>query len=242
MPRAATAVRAALLDLDGTLLDTIDDIAAAGNAMLAEAGRAPLAREVVAAYVGRGAASFVARALAGSLDDSLRGEVDAATVDRWLPVFLDHYACCNGRSATVYAGVREGLDAMLHAGLQLAVVTNKPRTLADALLDQFGLADRFAAVVAGGDTERRKPDPQPLLHACKLLGVEAHAALMIGDSVNDVEAARAAGCRVVVVPYGYNEGRPVQALASDGIVGSLLEAIEFISRIDSGNPLRNAHV
>lgn len=229
-----TAIRAALIDLDGTLLDTVGDIAAAGNAMLAEAGRAPLAREVVASYVGKGAASFVARAMS----DSLAGDADAATVERWLPVFLRHYTYHNGRLATLYDGVIRGLDVMRALGLRLAVVTNKPRALTLDLLDQFGLAPYFAVVVAGGDTERRKPDPQPLLRACALLGVAAPDAVMIGDSVNDVEAARAAGCRALVLPYGYNEGQPVHGLASDGIVASLFHAAEFIR----GTQSRTTHV
>ena len=234
MARHEGGIRAALIDLDGTLLDTAADIAAAGNAMLADAGRSPLSREVAASYVGKGAATFVARALSDTLDAS----ADAVTVERWLPVFLRHYAQHNGRLATLYDGVIRGLDAMRGLGLRLAVVTNKPRALTVPLLEQFKLAPYFAAVVAGGDTERRKPDPQPLLHACTLLGVAARDAIMIGDSVNDVEAARAAGCRALVLPYGYNEGRPVHGLASDGIVASLFEAAEFIR----GTQLHTTHV
>ena len=227
-------IRAALIDLDGTLFDTIGDIAAAANAMLADAGRAPLARESVAAYVGKGAANFVARAFA----EMPEGLADATVVERWLPVFLAHYAQGNGRAARVYAGVVEGLRAMAELGLRLAVVTNKPRSLTLQLLDHFAVADRFDAVVAGGDTQKHKPDPEPLLHACKLLGVNAHEAVMIGDSINDVQAARAAGCRALVVPYGYSEGVPVQTLASDGIVATLLEAADYIRTTQ----IRNAHV
>ena len=227
-------IRAALIDLDGTLFDTLDDIAAAANAMLADAGRAPLAREIVAAYVGKGAANFVARAFA----ESPQGLAEESVVERWLPVFLTHYHACNGRRAQLYPGVVDGLRAMRALGPKLAVVTNKPRSLTLQLLDQFAVADCFDAVVAGGDTEKRKPDPEPLLHACTLLGVTAHEAVMIGDSINDVQAARAAGCRALVVPYGYNEGAPVQTLASDGIVATLLEAADYIRTTQS----RNAHV
>lgn len=230
----STPIRAALIDLDGTLFDTLDDITAAANAMLADAGRAPLAREIVAAYVGKGAANFVARAFA----ELPQGQADALVVERWLPVFLAHYAQCNGHQARVYPGVADGLRALRDLGVKLAVVTNKPRALTLELLAQFEVAGYFSAVVAGGDTEKRKPDPEPLLHACKLLGVNAHEAVMIGDSINDVQAARAAGCRVLVLPYGYNEGAPVQTLASDGIVATLLEAADYIRTTQ----FRNAHV
>ncbi len=230
----STPIRAALIDLDGTLFDTVDDITAAANAMLADAGRAPLAREIVAAYVGKGAANFVARALA----ELPQGLADVPVVERWLPVFLAHYAQCNGRQARVYPGVVDGLRAMRDLGVKLAVVTNKPRVLTLDLLAQFEVAGHFSTVVAGGDTERRKPDAQPLMRACELLGESARDAVMIGDSINDVQAARAAGCRALVVPYGYNEGAPVHTLASDGIVGSLLDAAEFIR----GTQLRTAHV
>jgi len=229
-----TPIRAALIDLDGTLFDTVDDITAAANAMLADAGRAPLGRELVAAYVGKGAANFVGRALA--VPPAM--QADADQIERWLPVFLAHYHACNGRCAQIYPGVVDGLHALRALGLKLAVVTNKPRSLTLQLLDQFALADLFDIAVAGGDTEKRKPDPEPLLHACKLLGVNAHEAVMIGDSINDVQAARAAGCRALVLPYGYNEGAPVQTLASDGIVATLLEAADYIRTTQ----FRNAHV
>ncbi len=234
MLNAKVPVRAALIDLDGTLFDTVDDITAAANAMLADAGRAPLGRDLVAAYVGKGAAHFVGRALAVAP----QAQADATEIERWLPVFLAHYHVCNGRRAVMFPGVAEGLHAMRELGLRLAVVTNKPRSLTLDLLEQFGVAECFRAVVAGGDTEKRKPDPEPLLRAFDLLRVTPHEAVMIGDSINDVQAARAADCRVLVVPYGYNEGGSVQALASDGIVATLLEAADYIRTTQS----RNAHV
>jgi phosphoglycolate phosphatase len=226
-------IRAVLIDLDGTLLDTVDDIAAAGNAMLAEIGRPPLPRETSAMYVGRGAQSFVARALSGDLHVDAHGDIEPAELAARLERFMVHYRVFNGRFATLYPQVREGIAAMHGAGLKLALVTNKPRELSVALLDQFDLAKDFSAVVAGGDTERKKPDAQPLQHACAQLGVATQEAVMLGDSLNDVQAGRAAACRTLLLPYGYNEGRPIAGEGADAIVTTLLDAAHWIAATTS---------
>ena len=226
-------ILAVLIDLDGTLLDTVDDIAAAGNAMLAEMGRAPLPRESAAQYVGRGAQAFVARALSGDLraDEHMHTQDPSkqAELHHRHDRFMVHYRLYNGRFSTLYPEVIEGLQAMRAAGLRLALVTNKPRELSLALLQQFGLAEYFSAVVAGGDTERKKPDAQPLTHACRLLGVSPAQAVMLGDSLNDAQAGRAAGCLTLLLPYGYNEGQPVEAVGADAIVPTLLAAQRWIA-------------
>ncbi|HEU4620785.1 MAG TPA: phosphoglycolate phosphatase [Burkholderiaceae bacterium] len=230
-------IQAALIDLDGTLLDTVDDIAAAGNAMRAEQCRPPLSRETAAAYVGQGARSFVARCLA----DSLEGSRDEALIDRWLPRFLHHYALENGRYATLYPHVLEGLQALRAQRLKLACVTNKPRSLTVALLERFKLAAYFDAVVAGGDTERKKPDPQPVMLACERLNVLPRHAAMVGDSINDAQAGRAAGCAVLLVPYGYNEGRPVEAAQADAIVTTLARAAQWIADRNASSTIATNH-
>jgi phosphoglycolate phosphatase len=213
-------VDAVLIDLDGTLLDTVADLAAATNAMLAELGRAPLDLATVAAYVGKGAAILVHRALGGGLD----ARVPAAEFDPAMAAFLRHYERENGLRATPYDGVFEGLEAMRGRGLALACVTNKPQRFADALLERCAMARYFELVVGGDALERRKPDPLPMRHAAARLGVEPRRCLAIGDSVNDALAARAAGMPVLAVPYGYNEGRDVRELDVDGIVATLAEA------------------
>jgi len=217
---------AVLIDLDGTLLDTAADLAAAVNAMRDEFDRPPLPEATVAAYVGKGAEVLVHRSLGGGLD----ARVDAALLARGLEAFGRHYRRTNGQRARIYPGVREGLDAMRAAGLALACVTNKPQEFADALLRHTGLHQDFALVLGGDALPRRKPDPLPMLHAARVLGVTAARTVAIGDSVNDALAARAAGMTVLAVPYGYNEGCDVATLDVDAVVDSLLEAAALIAR------------
>ena len=224
---ARLRARAVLVDLDGTLLDTVADLAAAVNRMLGELGREALAEPVVASYVGRGADVLVHRALGGGLD----ARVDAALHARGAAAFARHYAIENGRHARPYPGVREGLDAMRAMGLRLACVTNKPQAFAEPLLGRCGMRADFELVLGGDALPRRKPDPLPMLHAAGALGAAPHEAVAIGDSVNDALAARAAGMAVLAVPYGYNEGRDVGSLDVDGIVGSLSEAAQRIEPI-----------
>ena len=219
--------RAVVIDLDGTLLDTVADLAAAVNLMLAELGRDTLPEPVVASYVGKGADVLVHRALGGGLE----ARVDSALHARGAAAFARHYTVENGRHARPYDGVREGLDAMRAMGLRLACVTNKPQVFADPLLERCGMRADFELVLGGDALPRKKPDPMPMLHAAGALGAAPHEVIAIGDSVNDALAARAAGMAVLAVPYGYNEGRDVRSLDTDGIVGSLLEAAARIDPI-----------
>jgi phosphoglycolate phosphatase len=219
--------RAVVIDLDGTLLDTVADLAAAVNRMLDELGRARLPEATVASYVGKGAEVLVHRALGGGLD----ARVDATTHARCHRAFLRHYAVENGRHARPYDGVREGLDAMRAMGLRLACVTNKPQAFADPLLERCGMRDDFELVLGGDALPARKPDPLPMLHAASRLDAAPHEVVAIGDSVNDALAARAAGMAVLAVPYGYNEGRDVRTLDVDGIVASLHDAARLIDPI-----------
>jgi len=220
-----TGFRAVLIDLDGTLLDTAPDIAAAGNRMLAALGCPPRDRAAMATYVGKGIAIFVRRALAGTLD----GEPDDAVFARALPIFERCYAEESGRRSRPYPGARDGVDALRRMGLALGCVTNKSERYTRALLEATGFAASFDVLVCGDTVARKKPDPLPVLHACAQLGVAPGQALVIGDSLNDVAAARAAGCAVWCVPYGYNEGRPVESLACDRIVGTLAEAAALLA-------------
>jgi phosphoglycolate phosphatase len=212
--------RAVLLDLDGTLLDTAPDLAAAANAMLADLGRPGRAPDVIATYIGKGIPGLVHRTLTGALD----GTAEASLFERALPLFEHRYAEQSGRRARPFPGVVDGLARIRALGLGLGCVTNKAGRFTQALLDGQGLARFFGCVVSGDTLPRRKPDPLPVLHACELLGARPAEAVLIGDSSIDVLAARAAGCAVWCVPYGYNEGRPVEALDSDAVVGDLVEA------------------
>ena len=213
-----------MIDLDGTLADTIPDLAEAANRMLRELGRPALEPALLRTFVGKGIPKLVERALAGTLE----GRVDGGLLARALPIYERCYAEENGRHSVVFPGVREGLQTLRDMRLRLACVTNKAERFTRALLVQLELARCFEQVIAGDTLPQKKPDPQPLLHACRGFGIAPGDMLMIGDSANDVEAARAAGCPVFCVDYGYNEGRDVRELDVDAIVASLIEATRLI--------------
>ena len=212
-------VNAVLFDLDGTLLDTAADMSLALDRAFQDAGATGPGLAQVRCMIGRGAPMLIERACAAQ---GLGW--DAQQKSRLLQGFLDHYGALHDSHETVaqpYAGVREGLQSLHAEGLRLAVVTNKHHRLACALLAHLGL-DTYIQLVVGGDTcERRKPDPQPLQWACSQLQVPIDHAVMVGDSTNDVQAARAAAMRVVCVPYGYNEGQDPRQLPCDALVDSL---------------------
>lgn len=218
-------VDAVLFDLDGTLLDTVGDIAAALNRALEEGGYAPRPLEVVRAGVGRGAAVLIQRVLAG---EALASGVEERLLER----FFAHYEALHetGDTRTVaFPGVLEGVHALHARGLPLGVVTNKRHDLALAALGDAGLLDAFRIVVGGDTCPTRKPDPGPLHYALQHLGVAPGAALMVGDSANDVRAARAAGMPVLCVPYGYTEGTDPRELDSDGMIDSLAQLPGWLS-------------
>jgi len=219
-------IRAALLDLDGTLLDTVLDLHAAANGMLTDLGRPEIAVDDVRNYVGRGIPNLVKRCLAGSraaADDATPPPADA------LASFRRHYAAVNGRRAALYPGVREGLTALRAQGLRLACITNKAEAFTLPLLERTGLAPFFEIVVSGDSLAKNKPDPLPVLWICERFGISPQQALLIGDSINDFKAARAAGCAVFLVPYGYNEGMDVRNLECDAIVATVFDAVRLIT-------------
>jgi phosphoglycolate phosphatase len=215
------SLHAVLFDLDGTLLDTAADIALALNRATAEHGWAPVPLEEVSRMIGRGSPVLIDRAakFLGIAPDATRHGVI-------LERFFDHYGALEESgecAARPYTGAATALRALHGAGVRIAVVTNKQHRFATALLHHQGL-DAWVDCVVGGDTcERRKPDPQPLLFACTALGVGAAAALMVGDSTNDVQAARGAGIPVFCVPHGYNEGQDPRTLPCDLLLGGLDE-------------------
>lgn len=225
-PRFPLRVRAVTIDLDGTLADTIPDLSVAANSMLREMGRAPLDVERIRTFVGKGIPKLVERTLAASFGQMPASDLTA----RALPAFERCYAEVNGRHSELYPGVSEGLRALRDKGLPLACMTNKSARFTAPLLDHLRLAGYFEQVVAGDTLPQKKPDPAQLLHACRGFGVDPSDMLVIGDSGNDAQAARAAGCPVFCVPYGYNEGHDVRQLNVDAIVASLLEASRLIEK------------
>jgi phosphoglycolate phosphatase len=213
-------VRAVLFDLDGTLLDTAADITHALSCALAEQGLPTLARSEVSELIGRGVPALIERVL-----ERFGAAARTADAARLLERFHHHYQRLHQRGeiqTRVYPGVARGVEALHALGLKLAVVTNKPRTMAIELLVRLGLDQRIALVVGGDSGLPRKPHPQPLLSACELLGVPPVQALMVGDSHIDVLAARAARLAAVVcVPYGYNEGVDPRTLPCDLFIDSI---------------------
>ena len=218
--------RAVLFDLDGTLLHTVPELAHAANRMLAELGLPPLPEALIGSFVGRGIRRTVSSSLAGRLD----GPVSASLLERGLAVFERVYAEQPGSRTVPFPGVREGLDLLAAAGVPMGVVTNKAGRFTGQLLDIMGLSRYFGSVVCGDTLAVQKPAPEPLWHACKTLGVDAADALFIGDSKHDVATARAAGCPIWCVPYGYNEGDLPETLAADRMVESLAEAANLVLR------------
>jgi phosphoglycolate phosphatase len=208
-----------LIDLDGTLVDTIPDIAFSIDRTLVELGRPAAGAERVGEWVGNGIEVLVRRALAGTND----GEVDESDYARALPRFRElyaHHVCDRSR---VYDGVTVGLDYLHGCGAQLACVTNKAEAFTTRLLAALALDGYFSLVVCGDTLARRKPDPMPLLYAAEHFGVAPAEALLIGDSANDVKAARAAGFGIVCVSYGYNHGDDIRTSAPDAVIDSLAE-------------------
>jgi phosphoglycolate phosphatase len=222
----ALAVRALRIDLAGTLLESGPDLARAVNRTLVEQGLAELHLPQVVSFIGRG----LGHLLAQSLRVALQREPTPAEIDDLLPRFEAHYEDLLGHDSPPYPGVVEGLGALQTAGFAIACVTNKHARFTLPLLDKTGLAPFFELVVNGDTCARTKPHPDMLLHACAHFDVAPVEALMVGDSSNDVEAARAAGCPVWCLPYGYNEGGPGVSLAADRLIGSFPELPALLER------------
>lgn len=216
--------RALVCDLDGTLLDTLQDIWRSSERMLAALGRPGQPIEQVGRYIGKGIPVLVHRVLTEDPDGRAEPELFACA----LALFEAAYAEESGRTAVLYPRVLEGLERLRKAGIALACVTNKAGRYTADLLAQAGLAPFFGVVVNGDTLPVKKPDPRPVLYACEQLGVAPAEAAMIGDSVNDVQAGRRAGLLVLAVPYGYNEGKPVESLGADHIVADLAAAATLL--------------
>ncbi len=220
--------KAVLFDLDGTLVDSIPDIANGTNAMLADLGFTALSETLISTFVGQGTDHLIWLSLQHVTESN---HTDPELLLRAKQSFAHHYSAQTKASvARVFPGVIDGLKLFQQAGCQLALVTNKPIQYVPDLLQLMQL-DHFFEVVVGGDTcPEKKPHPLPFLHACSLLGVDPSAALVIGDSSNDSVAALAAGIDVLIVPYGYNEGKDVQDLDCDGIVSSIVAAAHWAAQ------------
>jgi phosphoglycolate phosphatase len=216
-----------LIDVDGTLVDSVPDLAFCVDAMMEQLGRPSCGEAQVRNWVGNGVERLVRRALSGTLD----GEPPEADFARAYPLFLDLYSRNTSKRSCLYPGVREGLDMLKAAGYPLGCVTNKAAQFTEPLLRDLGVHDDFSIVISGDTLPRKKPDPEPLLHAAGFFGVAPQSSLMIGDSISDVRAARAAGFKIVCVSYGYNHGVDIRDARPDAVVDSLSDVMALLDKV-----------
>lgn len=219
-------VKAVVIDLDGTLLHTAPDLAEAANRMLSELQMPRIDDALLKTYIGNGVTRLIKRVLTRSMD----GEPEAELLARAKPIYEKHYADVVSLHSRPFPDVVEGLQALQAAGYRLACITNKAERFTVPLLKDTELFDYFELILSGDSLPRMKPDPLPLIHACEHFGVTPDEMLLIGDSLNDAQAARAAGCHVFCVPYGYNQGGDVRDLDLDAVVDSLLAATRLIRK------------
>ncbi len=223
---APLAFDAVLLDLDGTLMDTIPDFTVAVNAMLSDLKFAAISQAEIATYIGKGSDNLIRRVLTSVQG----GQPPTDELFKQAKVsYTANYHRINGDQAIIFDGVRPGLERLQAMGLRMAVVTNKNTEFAVPLLKRTGLAKYMQAIVCGDTLAERKPHPAPMLHACNLLKSSPSRTVAVGDSVNDALSARAAGCTFLAVPYGYNEGNSVHALDVDAIVASIEHAAHWVA-------------
>jgi len=215
-----------LFDLDGTLIDSVPDLALAINAMLEESGREPFDEATIRGWVGNGSAMLVRRALAGNRE--AEPAPDEELFARAHARFLEHYSRVLAQATRAYPGVRETLAELKGRGYTMAIVTNKPGQFVAPILERLDLAEYFDLSVGGEDLPVKKPDPAPLLHACQRLGCGKEAAVMVGDSSNDILAAQRAGIDSIGVSYGYNYDTPIEALAPDATVERFDELLKIL--------------
>jgi len=213
-----------LIDVDGTLVDSVPDLAYCVDEMMKALGREPHGEAKVRDWVGNGVERLTRRALIGQLD----GEPSDEDFAKGYPIFLELYKDNTSKRSCLYPGVREGLDYMKSQGYLLGCVTNKDAQFTIPLLKGLGIYDEFGIVVSGDTLPVKKPDPQPLLHAAVHFGVGAEDSLMLGDSKSDVTAARNAGFQIVCMSYGYNHGEDIRNYNPDAVIDSMVELKELL--------------
>ncbi len=213
-----------LIDVDGTLVDSVPDLTYCVDQMMQQLGLPERGEQAVRQWVGNGVERLVKRALLNQLD----GEPDEQMYTRALPIFRALYAENTCRRSHLYAGVREGLDYLRDRQYRLGCVTNKAAEFTLPLLRELRLQDYFEVTICGDDTARKKPDPLPLLTAAERMAVTPQQSLMLGDSQSDVKAARAAGFQVICVSYGYNHGEDIRGFAPDAVIDSFTELANYL--------------
>ena len=232
MPIFPQKFDAAIIDLDGTMVDTMGDFVVAINLMLRDLGLDAVDETVVGLLVGKGSENLVNSVLNHALAQSNRAQAapeNIANFERALALYQQHYRAINGQHSRVFPGVVDGLLALTSGGLKLACLTNKPLGFAQDLLKLKGLDSFFSHVFGGDSFAAKKPDSLPVIKTCEALGTSPERTLMVGDSSNDAQAARAAGCPVVLVTYGYNHGQSVVSAGADATISSLLQLAPLLN-------------
>jgi phosphoglycolate phosphatase len=219
-------ISAIVIDLDGTLLHTAPELAESANRMLRDMGRAPVSQALLMSYIGNGIHWLVKRALTGDM----HSEPDATLFEKALPIFEKHYTELATKSQP-FQNVVQGLDAMKAAGFRLGCITNKAGLYTTPILKHAGLDTYFEIVLSGDSLPEKKPHPMPLLHAAKFFNIAIEQLLLVGDSLSDAQAARAAGCPIICVPYGYNHGEPVESLNVDAVIPDLMGVLPLVKRV-----------
>lgn len=208
-----------VIDLDGTLVDSAPDLIYATGKMLEQLGREPVGAEKIRDWIGNGVQLLVKRALTGMLDP----DPNPADFDVALNIFSGIYAANLSERSRLYPGVPEGLEELRKNAFLLACITNKHSRFTASLLENIGLSGYFQSVVCGDTYEQRKPHPMPLLKTAQRFNIDPRKAVMVGDSINDVQAARAAGFLSVCVPYGYRGRYSVEELEADHVIESIAD-------------------
>jgi phosphoglycolate phosphatase len=216
-------VKLVMFDLDGTLLDTAPQIAEAANRMLVALGKPMLPQAQISSFIGEGVHKLIKRCLTGDMEQ----EPELVLFDKAQPLYHDFYVA-HANDSQPFAGVVPALQQLKKQGYLLACVTNKPEAFTLPLLKKAGLAGFFEMVVSGDSLPKKKPDPMQLLHICQKLAVLPAEAMLVGDSETDIQAAHAAGCFVVTVPYGYNQGRAIDVATVDATVQQLTELVRLL--------------
>ncbi len=213
-----------MIDVDGTLVDSVPDLAYCVDETMKAIGKKPWGEAQVRHWVGNGVPKLVERSLTGELE----GTPDQVEYDQAYPIFLELYSHNTSVRSCLYDGVKEGLDYMKAQGYTLGCVTNKAEQFTLPILKDLGIFDYFGIVVSGDTLSKKKPDPLPLLHSAEFFGIEPQHSLMLGDSVSDVKASRAAGFEIICMSYGYNHGNDIRDTNPDLVIDSMAELKEYL--------------
>lgn len=214
-----------MIDLDGTLVDSVPDLTKSVDEMMLKIGGKPYGEKKVRNWVGNGVQKLVARALMNKLE----GEVDKDLYNKAYPIFLELYKKNNAKKSRLYDGVLEALDFIKNNNFKLGCVTNKAEAFTIPLLKELKIFDKFEIIISGDTLERKKPDPLPLTHAAEFFNENPKDGLLIGDSISDIKAARAAGFKVICMSYGYNHGIDIRTQNPDAVIDSMIKIKNFVT-------------